>query len=114
MPLLVGPRCRARVDHLPDTLLEFLEPKRAVVARRRQTKAVFDERILARFVARVHAAYLRDGHVRFVDDRKKILLEIGEERVGRLAGLAAVEMTRVVLDAARITRSEERRVGKEC
>ena len=57
------------------------------------------ERDLARAVAFVHAADLRHGDVALVDDAEEVLGEVVDERVGRLAGRAAVDVARVVLDA---------------
>ena len=57
------------------------------------------ERHLTRAVALVHAADLRHRHVGLVDDAEHVLGKVVDERERRLAGLAAVQMARVVLDA---------------
>ena len=54
---------------------------------------------LARPVALVHAADLRDRHMALVDDAEHVAGEVVDQRVGRLAGLAAIEVATVVLDA---------------
>jgi len=79
--------------------LEFLELERAVVKRRRQAEAVIDQVFLARAVALVHAADLRHGDVRLVDDHQRVLRQVVDQRRRRLARLAPRKMPRVVLDA---------------
>ena len=80
------------------TVQELLEGLRAVVERARQAEAVFDERLLARAVALVHAADLRDRLVGLVDEADEVLREVVDQAVRALAGLAAIEDPRVVLD----------------
>ena len=58
------------------------------------------KRDLARAVAFVHAANLRNGDVRLVDDTQKIFWEVVDERIRRLTWLTTVKMTRIVFDAA--------------
>ncbi len=70
-----------------------------VVERARQPEAVLDERLLARAVAAVHRADLRDGLVRLVEDHQEVFGEVVDERRRRLAGLPVREVARVVLDA---------------
>jgi hypothetical protein len=60
---------------------------------------VVDERALARGIALVHRADLRNRDVRLVDDEQEVVGEEVEQRVRRLARLASVDVTRVVLDA---------------
>ena len=61
--------------------------ERPVVERARQPEAVVDERLLARAVAVVHAADLRQRDVRLVDDDEEVLGEVVEQarRVARPA-----------------------------
>ncbi len=92
------PRGRRQVDGLADPLQELLPLQRAVVHRRGQPEAVLDQGPLARGVALVHGADLRHGDVRLVDDQEEVLREVVEQGVRRGAGLAAVEVHRVVLD----------------
>ena len=73
--------------------------ERPVVERRRQAEAVVDQVLLARAVAAVHAAELRDGHVALVDDHQRVRRQIVDQRRRRLAGAAAGQVPRVVLDA---------------
>ena len=77
---------------------ELLEGLRAVVERARQAEAVVDERLLARAVALEHAADLGDRLVGLVDEADEVAREVVDQAVGALAGLAAVEDPRVVLD----------------
>ena len=53
---------------------------------------------LARHVPFVHGTDLRHGHVRLVDDEQEVLGEVVEQGVRRGAGLASVDVPRVVLD----------------
>ena len=99
---LVGPGRRRDVDHLAEPLLELLEAERPVVERRGQAEAVLDERLLALLVAVVHPAHLRDRLVRLVDHHQHVLRQVVEQRRRRLAGLAAGEVARVVLDAVAV------------
>ena len=93
-------RRRRRHEHdLVGPLEELVEPQRAVVERRRQPEPELDERLLARPVALVHPADLRDGLMRLVDDDQEVVGEVVEQRVRRRPRLAAVEVARVVLDA---------------
>ena len=92
-------RC-GHADDLRHALHELLEFQRAVVPRARQTEAVFDERILSCAVAAEHPADLRQRDVAFVDEHQKILGEIVDQRIRRFAGLSAVKVARIVLDAA--------------
>ena len=96
--LVVGRR-RGDEDGLAHLALELLELERAVVERRGQAEAVGHQRLLARAVAVVHAAHLRDGDVALVDDEERVRRQVVDERGRRLARGAAREVARVVLDA---------------
>ena len=96
---LVVARRGRDVDELRDARLELVEAKRAVVQGGRQAETVLDQRDLARAVALVHAADLRHGDVALIDDANHVLGEVVDERERGLAGLAAVQVARVVLDA---------------
>ncbi len=63
--------------HLPEKLVEAQRP---VVERRGKAEAVVDQRLLARAVALVHAAQLRDGLVRLVDEADEVVGEVVDER----------------------------------
>ena len=79
-------------------LHELLEIQRPVIERARQAEAIFDQHGLARLIAFVHAADLRDGGVRFIDHEQEILREKIEQRERLRAGRAAGKMARVILD----------------
>src|SRR5581483_5975503 len=96
---LVRTRGGRHEQHLSDLLGKLVEPQRAVVERAREPESVLDQRLLARPVALVHPVDLWDRDVRLVDHAEPVVGEVVEEGVGRLAGLPAVDMARVVLDA---------------
>ena len=79
-------------------LHELVEAQRPVVQRRRQPEAEVDERLLARAVALVHPADLRDGLVRLVDEDEEVVAEVVEQRERMRSRRAALEDARVVLD----------------
>jgi hypothetical protein len=79
--------------------LPLLEAKRAVVDGRRQAEAELGQRRLAVEVAAEHAADLRHGDVAFVDEHEAVVGQVFEQGGRRLAGGAAGEVARVVLDA---------------
>ena len=104
---LVRPRRRGDEQRLADPPLELRERERAVVERRRQPEPELDERLLARAVAVVHPAHLRDRHVRLVHDQQPVLWEVVEQRRRRLAGLAPRQVAGVVLDAVAVAELAE-------
>jgi len=79
--------------------LPLFELERAIVERARQAEPVLHQRLLARAVAAVHRADLRDGLVRLVQDHQEVFGEIIDERRRWVAGSSTREMARVVLDA---------------
>ena len=86
-------------DGLRAHRVPLLEAQRAVVHAGGQAEAVFGERRLAAEVAAIHAADLADGDVALVDEHQGVVGEVFEQRRRRLAGLAAGEIARIVLDA---------------
>ena len=86
-------------DSLRPHGVPFLEAQRPVVHARRQAEAVFGKRRLAAEVAAIHAADLRDGDMALVDEDQRIVGNVFEEGRRRLAGAAAGEVARIVLDA---------------
>ena len=96
--LVVGGR-RRHEHRLRQQALELVEAQRPVVERRRQPEAVVDEILLARAIALVHAAHLRDRHVALVDEDERAPRQVVDQRRRRLARLAARQVARVVLDA---------------
>ena len=78
------------------------ELQRAVVQRGRQAEAVVHQRVLTRAVAFEHGPDLRDAHVRLIHEEQEILGEIVEERGGRLALYAPVEVAGIVFYAVAV------------
>src|SRR4029078_5420948 len=78
---------------------ELVEGLGAVVHGAGQPEAVVHKRLLARAVALVHAADLRHGLVRLVDEADEVVREEVEQAVGPRARRAPIEDARVVLDA---------------
>ena len=82
--------------------LELGEGERTVVASRGEAEAVLDQHVLARAVAAVHAAHLRQRDVRLVDEEQEVVREVVEQRRRLLARLAPGQVHRVVLDAGAV------------
>ena len=99
---LVVARRRRHVDAAWRTQFPFLELQRPVVQRRRQPESELDQRLLARTVALVHGADLRNGHMRFVDHQQRVGRQVVEQARRRLPRGAAGEIARVVLDAGAV------------
>src|SRR5215510_1365045 len=70
----LGRRC-AHVNGLVRQFHEFIEIKRAVIERARQTKTVLNQHSLARAVAFVHPTDLRDRGMRLIDNGEEIIGE---------------------------------------
>src|ERR1700693_4618410 len=77
----------------------FLEIKRAIGERGRRLNSEIDQYRLARAVAAIHPAYLRNRHVTLVDKEQRVFREVVQQRRRRLSGESARKMTRVVLDS---------------
>ena len=96
---LVGAGRRGNEDHLRRESLPLLELERPVVERRGQAEAVLDQRLLARTVAAIHGAELRDRLVALVHDQQRVGRQVIVEARWRFAGFAPGEVARIVLDA---------------
>ena len=94
---------RRHEDDLLNARFPLLEAQRTVVERGGQTEAEIHQGLLARAVALVHGTDLGHGLVRFVHEGQAVLGEVVEQGRRRLAGLAARQMARVVLDALAAT-----------
>ncbi len=94
-------RCR-REDHRARRLHELVVVHGPVVERGGQTEPVVDEHLLARTVAVVHAADLRDRDVRLVDDREELPRKIIKKRRRPFPRRASGQVPRVVLDPATV------------
>src|SRR5687767_8370545 len=93
--------CRRRTDEngLRHERYELVKDQRAIVERGREPESVLHQHFLAGAVAIVHAANLRQGDVRLVDDDQEIRREIIQQARGPLAFTPSGQMTRVILDA---------------
>ncbi len=87
------------VDRLRPHRVPFLEAQRPVVQAGRQAEAVLGQRRLPAEVAPVHAADLGHGDVALVGEDQGVVGQVLEQGRRRLAGPAAGEVARIVLDA---------------
>ena len=99
MPISYLPGVADRYTFWPTRCEKLLPLERPVVHGARQPETVLDERALARSIPLVHRADLRNRDVRLVDHDEKVFGEVVEQAVRSLAGRAAVDVPRVVLDA---------------
>ena len=99
---LVGTGCGRDVHGLPGLLQKLLKVQRAVIERRGQPEAVVHQGLLAGTVPVGHAADLRNGHVRLVDEGDEVVWKVVEHGVRRGPDGAPVDMPRVVLDAGTV------------
>ena len=99
MFVFVVARSGADKHRLLDALLELIEEQGAVIICRRQAKTVVNKVLFSCRVTTAHAAHLRHGDVRLVDEHNVILGKIIEECERRGTGLSAREHTRVVFNA---------------
>jgi hypothetical protein len=92
-------RGRRRDEHrLRQKSLEFIEAQRPVIECGRQPEAVIDKVFLARSIALVHAACLRNRHMRLVDEHQRSRWKVVDQRRWRFARTAPGQMPRVILD----------------
>ena len=66
---------------LIDVAVELVKVQRAVIIRRGKAKAVVNQTLFARMVARVHTPYLRQRDVGFVHKQQKVIGKIIEQCV---------------------------------
>ena len=85
---------------------ELVELQRAVIQGAGQSEAVLYQRAFTGHVALVHATDLRDGHVGFVDDQKKVFREVVQQAVGSGACRTPVDVAGIVFN----TRGETHRL----
>src|SRR5262249_467851 len=85
-------------DRLRNHFLELAKLQRSVVQRGGKAKTVLDQRLLARSVAAVHRADLRNRLVALGDEDEEILRVGVEQARGRLPRRAPGEVARVILD----------------
>ena len=79
--------------------LELLEIERPIIQRARQPEPVLDQHGLARAIAFVHAANLRDRRVRLINHQQVILREKIEQGARARPRRPAGKVPRVILDA---------------
>ena len=101
LTLIFAGRC-GYVHALVDTLLELLIFERPVIEGRGQAEAVLNKRFLARPVAAVHCAHLRQSDMALVHKQQKVLREIVKQRHRRAARRAVRDYARIVLDAGAV------------
>ena len=87
---------------LVDALFKLVKFQRAVIEGRGQAEAVFHKGFLARPVAAVHRAHLRQGDMALVHKQQKILREIVKQRHRRATRRAVRDYARIVLDAGAV------------
>ena len=68
MLLLILRGRRRYAEYLIEMVLKFRKGKRTVIERRRKTETVVDERRFSGAVAVIHAANLRNRHMRLIND----------------------------------------------
>ncbi len=90
-------------DGLMNAVFELLESQRPVVQRAGQPEPEFDQVLLARAVAVIHALQLRNGLVAFVDEQQRVGGQIIQQRGRRLTRQAAGEVPRIIFDPVAIT-----------
>ena len=95
----IGRGGRRNADHLRYARVELLERERAVVVGGFHAESVLHKIGLARQIAVVHGADLRNGHVALVDKHEKIFWKVIEQGKGRLPGRAAVEIAGIIFHA---------------
>ena len=85
----------------------FVEAHRPVVQRRGQAETVLHQGFLARTVALVHGADLRNADVGLVDHQQRVGRQVVVEGRRRLPGSASREVARVVFDTVAVTQFED-------
>ena len=95
---LVAPWRRRNVDRLPHARLELLKGQWSIVERAWEAETEVNEDLFSGTVVLVHADDLRNAHVALINNEEPIRREVVEQCPRPGAGLAAREVTRVVLD----------------
>ena len=96
--LILG-RCRRNIDCLMDAFCEFVEGQWSVIIGRRQAEAVVNKTFLARVIAVIHGAHLRQRYMTLIDEEDEIVREIVQQRRRRGAGGTAGNDAGIILDA---------------
>ena len=95
LELVIGGGGRDK-ENLPRLLLPFIKPHRPVIESGGKPEAMLDQRLLPGSITVVHAANLWNGHVRLIEDGKKIIGEIIKQVVRPLPRGQTRKMTRIV------------------
>ena len=80
-------------------MASFTIIQRAIIERARQTKPVINEDGFARLVAFIHAADLRNGGVRFIDNDQEVFRKKIDDGVRLRSRRATGQMPRIIFDA---------------
>ena len=96
-------RCCRQEHHLTDPVHDLLELQRPVVGRRRETEAVVDQCCLPGLVSGELSAQLRHSLMTLVHDDEEVVREIIEQGEGWFAGLATVDLARIILDPVAVS-----------
>ena len=78
--------------------MKFLEFQRTVVEGSRQAETIFYQVLLARPVASIHGANLRNAHMALVNHKQEIFREEIEQAVWTFAFVSAIEIAGIVLN----------------
>ena len=90
------------VNNLIGAVFKFFEGERAIIERRRHAKTVVNESFIARAVAVIHAAHLRNSLMRFVDEEQIVLRNVIEQCGRRFARQTTTEVAGIIFDAVAI------------
>ena len=97
MLLLIIGRCRRYEHHLVYMCFEFFEIEGSVVQCRGQTEAIIYQCLFSRTVSCIHAADLRNRHMRLVHDDQKIIRKIIKQCKRRLTRFSSAHHGGIVL-----------------
>ncbi len=91
------------IDRLIQPAFEFGKIQRAVVQRRREPESVLYQDFLARPVAEIHSAHLRDRGMAFIHEQHPLAWDIVQQCRGRFPWTPSCQMARIVFDPAAIS-----------
>ena len=79
-------------------LLKLFKEKRAVIICRRESETILYQSIFSGTIPMVHAPHLRKRYMRLIDHHQKIIREIVQKRIGRLARLSLRQVSGVIFN----------------
>ena len=91
------------INGLTYSRTEFVKSQRAIIVSRAKSETITDKIVFPRSVTVVHRAYLRNGHMAFIDKHDEVFREIIQKRKRRFALCATVEISAVIFYTAAIT-----------